>query len=154
MARSALTPIPGPPRTTIILLFSQVHLLLQPGRPSACKPHILTLNSSKEGGGKTAHCPSLPSFKTSSTMWEAHCRAEDEDVGRSQSQRMPAEAWAARGAGCAGPFSKAEPAWGDWVAMTGAEKQMPVTGAVLGSMSTRRRRHLSFQRENQYISMD
>ena len=40
VARSALTPSPGPPKAVITLLFSQVHLVLQLGPHCACHPPL------------------------------------------------------------------------------------------------------------------
>lgn len=94
----ALTVTPHPPRTVTTVLFP---VLLVISASASWIPAVPATHTSCHSPlfcrkqREPAYCLSLPSFKTSSTTWEANCRADDEDVDPSQNKSMRAGARAA-----------------------------------------------------------
>ena len=113
------SPYPALARPNCSLSCAPSHICCcQLGPHSACHPHILPLASFLQKAEGRLHAASLPSFKTSSTIWEACCRAGG--MRRLASQRakdacraggaQPQREWDSGSFG-SGPLSREEPCW-------------------------------------------
>ena len=162
-AESALIPSPHtPPRQDphCSLSCAPSHICCcQMGPSSACHPHILPLASFLQKAEGRLHAASLPSFKTSSTIWEACCRAGGMRMLASQRTTDACRAGGTQaqqewdsGPFGAGPLSREEPCWARESRLDEAESAW-VKVATLGSLRLKGD-PLSLQGENSDINKD